>query len=98
MSTSPRAICAMTPIEFWKWDINETLTELDRKHNVFTEVDWFLGWHLAGAEFWKPKVYRIILTRETKNGHEMIHGFCSQDLLRVAREQNLIKSNGFMLP
>jgi len=71
----------------------------NRRHNVFDHPDWFRGYHVAAATKWKEGVLRFEATRQISVGWEMIIGFCSPDVLRVAIEQKICsKPNGFMLP
>lgn len=89
----------MTPEEFWKWDREETLKELNRRYGVIESVDDFKGWHLAGSAPYKPGVLRITLTCANGAGYRMFQGFCSVQLLTTARELgHIAKSNGDMLP
>lgn len=89
----------MTPAEFAKWDHEELAKELNRRYNVKESVDWLKGFHLVGAELWKPGVYRIMISRWTSKGAEFQHGFASQQIITTARELGYLTApNGYTLP
>jgi len=77
----------------------DTLERLNRENGVIESVDDLHGWHLVEAELRNPEVYRITMSRYTRSGVEMRHGFASQQIITTAREIGYLSTpNGFILP
>jgi hypothetical protein len=85
--------------ETWQAFNRREAESLDRQHNVIKDPREFAGWHIAGVELWKRVVYKFMRSRASRIGYEMEHGFCSQDVLRVAIEAHICqKPDGYVLP
>lgn len=95
-------------VDLWHLGVatNETRAAFDRRrsfykdedHNVFHDPERFRGWHVFSATTWKPNVYQFTASRSRGAGHEMITGYCSKDVLRVAIELKLCTKSEYVLP
>lgn len=85
--------------ELYRQMAEDDLVALNNRNNVIERVDNLRGWHIGSCELWKPGVYKITITRHKGMGMEMINGFCSQDVLRLAIEQKIVsKPDGYITP
>lgn len=71
----------------------------DDRNKVWKHPNEFVGWHVGWVDQWKPGVLKFSATRKIFGAFEMVNGFTTPDVLRVAIETHVIeKPNGYTMP